>query len=749
MNRAAYLAILSAIGGVSLANLFKLVAILSVMAGGLFGDLKGPWSSTFERSASVVELTQEAKFFADLFGPPGDRQGNVRPIRDSSVWPTPDKIQAVLAAEACYRLPAVQVNMQVSDTTCSPEQLRRVEYLVRVWAFFSLALLTLLGVIGLVATVRWQHRLPGSEFGPPRSSDAFKTVFEKAIEEANLKQSDDKEIYEEKLNREKLTKPKYIADLTSGKYIFEKPSPEQHKNEIGLFFWLFNAIIVSVCFLFVLDRGFVVTLLIIGTGILILDRWRFVYEKEPWSWFFQNFSRAPRPNKQRYRLVYDHVVQERAGSSDATVVHPIDPATEITVTGELNSARKSACEDELSKARSELQDAERKVATIERNVEQFHAFLKYSLDKVSAERKAAGELKLAGFIFGALALLVFGNLAGAWLINQIHGLVFPGVDWSPSDGLTPPHDLWAVLGRVFEKSSLIGRIIVWTFVSLLFLSIVLTLAADLFKRIWLKIVAIITSLLFFFYAASLMTWLAGLPQSRSEQPVILVRGGLVCQVPSKAIIGPGETRKVGSATWAFGDDGRAAFDLNTNPDEPDACTLDDQMRYPEMTLSELTRGTGQAQLAIVVGLASFEGQDGAEAELAQSRAETLARELESLTVISVFLGRHQVPPTAAGVEPAQSASQRKVLVYLAGRRGSAARRDPLTLNEEETLLRSVREDLMDAHRTDPNDYDVKGCKVQRQDSEGIFRPDPQLTAVFCPAAVVPTVVQNGVGAPGR
>jgi hypothetical protein len=187
------------------------------------------------------------------------------------------------------------------------------------------------------------------------------------------------------------------------------------------------------------------------------------------------------------------------------------------------------------------------------------------------------------------------------------------------------------------------------------------------------------------------------------------------------------------------------------------------MRYPNLTLSELNRGPGPAQLAIVVGLASFEGQDGTEAELAQRRAEVLAGELlaqrraevlagepRPLSVISVFLGRYNVRPTQGGVGPVQSASQRKVLVYLAGRRGSAARQEELSLADEETLLRSLREDLRAAHRTEPSEYQRWQCKVERfsRDENGktVVTTDPGLTSAFCPA-FDPTVVENGARAP--
>jgi hypothetical protein len=93
-----------------------------------------------------------------------------------------------------------------------------------------------------------------------------------------------------------------------------------------------------------------------------------------------------------------------------------------------------------------------------------------------------------------------------------------------------------------------------------------------------------------------------------------------------------------------------------------------------------------------------------------------------------------------------------VLFYLAGRRGSAARQEALQPDDEENLLRLLREDLRAAHGTEPNDYDYMGCKVQKisQDGEGktVVTVDPRLTAVFCPG-FVPTRVETGAGARGR
>ena len=102
--------------------------------------------------------------------------------------------------------------------------------------------------------------------------------------------------------------------------------------------------------------------------------------------------------------------------------------------------------------------------------------------------------------------------------------------------------------------------------------------------------------------------------------------------------------------------------------------------------------------------------------------------------------------------PAESASQRKVLVYLAGRRGSAARQDDLSPADEETLLRSLREDLRAAHRTEPSKYQRWQCQVQRfvrnEESGKIdVITDPGLTSEFCPGPD-PTVLENGARTPG-
>ena len=745
MNRAAYLAFQSAISGVSLVNLFKLAAIVAVMLGSWSSDMKGPWTNTFERTASVAELTQEVKFFADLFAPSNDRLGDVPAIMDYSIWPTSDKIHAVLAAEVCYRPASDQAKLHIPDPTCSPEQINRVENIVRWWAFFSLVLLTIAGFFGLWASVQWQHKVVGSKFGHPRSPSILKEVVENAISGSHHKSG----------KMPGVASPKGIEDLVSGDYDFKEPADVIDPAEPGLIFWLGCIFIIVAAFLIILDIGFFIALFIVLLAGISLFAWRVVYDYSPWSraWHYLSEKIQPTaksyPTAKEYRLVY-HAAEKRM----ASVAEPVISVTEDPSATDPNVA-------ELLRVKAERDDTKARLEVVQNNVKAFESFLKKAVGTVESERSENVEQKFALVVLMGLGALVVGNWIGACLIECVQARVFPGVDWSPADGLIPTRELWAAFVRVTDVNARAGQILLGIFAGLLVLSVVAALVADVRKRIWLNFVAIFSAWLLLVYSASLMTWLGGLPEDQpASQPVILVRGGLVCQVPSEPVLKAGEARRALSATWAFGDDGRAAFDLISGSD---ACALNDQMRYPNLTLSELNRGPGPAQLAIVVGLASFEGQDGTEAALAQRRAEALAGELlaqrraealagepEPLRVISVFLGRYNVRPAQGGGGPVQSASQRKVLVYLAGRRGSAARQEDLSPADEETLLRSLREDLRAAHRTEPSEYQRWQCKVERfsRDENGktVVTTDPGLTSAFCPA-FDPTVVENGARTP--
>jgi hypothetical protein len=490
-----------------------------------------------------------------------------------------------------------------------------------------------------------------------------------------------------------------------------------------------------------------------------LYAWRVVYDYSPWSrgWHYISGKirppEKPYPTAKEYRLVYS-----AAGNRTASVAQPVISGTEEPTAIDPTAAK-------LLRAESERDDVKAKLEIVQDNVKAFDSFLKKAVSSVNSARSENVEQNFALIVLMGLGALVVGNWAGAHLIDFVQARVFPSDDWSPADGLIPTTELWAAFVRVTDVNARAGQILLGIFVGLLVLSVLAAVVADVRKpkRLWLNVVAIVIAYLFLVYSASLMTWLAGLQNDQpSGQPVILVRGGLVCQVPSEPVLKPDETRPAASATWAFGDDGRVAFDLNS---VSDACTLNDKMRYPNLTLSELYRGPGPAQLAIVVGLASFEGQDGTEAALAQRRAEALAGELLAqrraedpngklgpLRVISVFLGRYNVRPTQGGAGPVQSASQRKVLVYLAGRRGSAAPQEELSLADEETLLRSLREDLWAAHRTEPSEYQRWQCKVERfvrNEESGKIEviTDSGLTSEFC-SDPDPTVLENGARTPG-
>ena len=68
-----------------------------------------------------------------------------------------------------------------------------------------------------------------------------------------------------------------------------------------------------------------------------------------------------------------------------------------------------------------------------------------------------------------------------------------------------------------------------------------------------------------------------------------------------------------------------------------------------------------------------------------------------------MLGQYTGPAPYSGVRPASSAPQRKVLVYLAGRRGSGAR-PSITPEDEARLLQDVRRDLEETRGLDLDQY---------------------------------------------
>jgi hypothetical protein len=173
------------------------------------------------------------------------------------------------------------------------------------------------------------------------------------------------------------------------------------------------------------------------------------------------------------------------------------------------------------------------------------------------------------------------------------------------------------------------------------------------------------------------------------------------------------------------------------------------MPHPEPTLAEWTRAPARAELAIVVGLASFEGAVETEEQLAARRAQALAREHAGLRVLSIVLGQYTGPAPESGVRPAGSAPQRKVLVYLAGRRGSGAR-PSITAVDEARLLQELRRDLEVVRGLDVAQYST--CVVQAGDAMTI---DADLTKAFgCPdpgsgATASPSPATAGPAGRGR
>ncbi|MFN7360749.1 hypothetical protein, partial [Brevundimonas sp.] len=140
MRRSEYLAQFI-LGGVGFATLFKLIAVIGMIIAPEGPD--GPMTRTFQRTASVGELTRELKPLVDLFQVDESAGGGTTLVELGDLRPTPEKISAVLAAEACYALPPGR-EAQPGDL-CSDERLARIETLVRWWALFALCATILVG----------------------------------------------------------------------------------------------------------------------------------------------------------------------------------------------------------------------------------------------------------------------------------------------------------------------------------------------------------------------------------------------------------------------------------------------------------------------------------------------------------------------------------------------------------------------------------------------------------------------------
>lgn len=681
MGRLGYLAQII-LGGVGLATLFKLIAVVGLLL--MPNGPEGPMTRTFARTASAEALTRELKPFAEPFMARGSGDSGATLAELSDLRPSPGKVREVLVvAEACY--PPRENQSEGLAARCSPERLMRVEALVRWWAVLILFATILLG--GLGWWVNDQLRRLGEARGLPRSAAGLKQVFEDAVAGATLAPAA-KDL--------EARRPRGMEDLISGDFRFSRPEKIADPAEPGVTFWLVAGLIIAASALIALSGGILVAAAIVLAILIALPLLRFGLAR-------LGTDAAP------YVLEY------------APVERP-DPAASPDVTTRSGTSAENVARD---------------------NLEIYEGFMKRAFEEVErAENPASRERNLAlAFGLGLLMVLI-GNWVAAHLIDFIHDWVFPAtgpgtIGWSLSEGLAAPGQLWASLGLADAAEGpargLVRPVLLSILAGLLLLALTLAVIADRRRRDTvaagvLKFAAIGTSWALFVFAAALLTWLAGLPEARPAAPAVLVRGGLVCAVASAPVTAGGPQERVGgSATWAFGDDGRAAFDLT---EASGACALDHQMRYPNLTLSEFSLPADPAELAIVVGLASFEGAVATEEQLAARRAATLAREHAErdprLRVLSIVLGQYAGPAPAGGVKPAESALQRRVLIYLAGRRGQWSRRTPLSPDAEAALLRDLRRDLEATRGLDLGRYST--CVVQ---SGPDMAPDAALTAAFC------------------
>ncbi|MFN7238114.1 MAG: hypothetical protein ACK5VL_10440 [Brevundimonas sp.] len=722
MRRSEYLAQII-LGVVGLATLFKLIAVIGMIIAPEGPD--GPMTRTFQRTASVGELTRELKPLVDLFQVDESAGGGTTLVELGDLRPTPEKISAVLAAEACYALPPGR-EAQPGDL-CSDERLARIETLVRWWALFALCATILVGGLfwGIYDTFRrWVFN---SKYGKPRSVDRLSKVFEQAVKKAQaVHQPPDTGA----------DRPHDLADLISGDFRFLPPPEVADPAEPGVTFWLVSGLIIAGSALVALSGGILVAALMVVVALGTLVLLRFLLDRL-------------QADGVEYLLQYERVVRP----APAEVAGDDPAATPLSAEAALEA--RAAREAALRKQMEDL--AEERLAIARENLTTYEAFLKGGFRSVAEQNPASGERRVV-LAFGlGLLMLLAGHWLAAHLIPLIDVWVFgTGSEWSLSEGLAPLGQLLAALKQSNAANALAGPVLLAVVVALLALSFGLALVADRRRahpsrdrtpaRLF-TIAAVGAAWVLFVYLAAVLTWLAGVPEARQPGEAFLVRGGLVCEAPDSPVKAGDRPEAAGvSATWAFGDDGRTAFDLGG---DPGACTLNTLIRHPDSKLAEWTRAPARAELAIVVGLASFEGAVETEEQLAARRAQALAREHAGLRVLSIVLGQYTGPAPESGVRPAGSAPQRKVLVYLAGRRGSGAR-PSITAVDEARLLQELRRDLEVVRGLDVAQYST--CVVQAGDAMTI---DADLTKAFgCPdpgsgATASPSPATAGPAGRGR
>ena len=693
MRRSEYLFQLI-LGGVGISTLFKMVAVIAVLiAPNGLTTMPGPMTQTFAHAASVPVLVQDLRPLLGLVWPKTTDGTAATAARvDPGLIPNDQNIVAVLNAEPCFTAEGLgRLEAAGLEDRCSPEFRTILERQVRWWSIGGGMIVILLGSLGWWADDLLRRRYIKSGRGYPQSVEALKKRFDAAIRDA-------KRVGEN--SEPSVGEPETHKDLTNGKFEFLAPDWDAipDPKAPGMTFWLVSGLIVAGSVLTALSGGVIVAGIMMVIAFLALIVTRIIFE----HWRGQGGD---------YVLSY-RVVPQPAASDDKesgkASIPGADPA------------------DSAANVRSEI---------IGKNVRIYHEYIETGLKKlVNQDPDEDSRRLILPLVIGLLAVLV-GNWVGAGMIHLIHAQFGAG-PWTVGEGLAAPKALWSALGAVDPAAR---PVLLSLFGFGLILSFGLAIWSD--RRVDragsaggvgivpARIFAIATAWLLAVYVASVLTWLSGVQLPSVGGPV-LVRGGLVCDVRSVNL----PSSEDPSATWAFNDPNRPAFKL-------EECTVNHLMRYPQPTLSELTRAAQPAEVAFVIGLASFEGEVATQEQLAESRALALAKAMPAgqnpPPIYSLLLGQSQQPAVSSPgsgqrsdiFSTSGSADQRKVLVYLAGRRG--VRTGALSSDDVRGLLRGIRADLQ-ARDTDPGQYST--CRVQQFDrtTGGLsVVTDPALKS-FCP-----------------
>lgn len=692
MRRSEYLFRLI-LGGVGVSTLFKMVAAIAMLvAPNSLNETPGPMSHTFARVASVPELTKDLQPLLGLLRPESAEAATGVPGRAASgLVPNDQNVVVVLNAVPCFTKEGLErlESAGLADR-CTSENRTILERQVRLWSIGGGVIIILFGALGWWADDLLRRRYLESGRGYPQTVEVLKDRFDSAIRDARRSIGD---------TVPSEFRPDSHRDLTSGQFRFLQPDLKAVRDPEapGMTFWLVSGLIVTGSALTALSGGLIVAGIMLVFAFLALIVSRI---------FFDQLRGQGEP----YRLAYE-------------VVTPSTP-TEGPV-GENTPVPDEEKASSVLDARLEI---------VAHNVGIYHDYIKKGLEKVATQGRNEDGRRLALPLFLGLMAVLAGNWVGGGMI-QLMDRQFTDGNWALGEGLASPVALWSAL----EAVNPLARPVLLTLFALgLILSFCLAIWSD--RRVSdtrsgrngvvvdpVRILAIVAAWLLAVYVAAVLTWLSGVQMPSGDGPV-LVRGGLVCDVRSVSV----PSDEDASASWAFGDPDRPAFTLQE-------CQVNHLMRYPQPTVSELTRSDQPAEVIFVVGLASFEGEVARQEQLAMSRALALATAVpagQDTPVYSLLLGRskrpvvsaRQSPSGATTLSPTESADQRKVLVYLAGRRG--VRNSALSTEDVQGLLRGIRADLQ-ALDTDPGEYST--CLVQRLDRKtdsATLVDEPALSVIF-------------------